>query len=81
MPTDLRLATLQPLAPTVIPAQAGIQWFRQDISACRQAEMTTQCVVIAARAGKSRNSSKHPGSALLGDLFQTCLRQASRNDD
>ena len=28
----------------VIPAQAGIQWFRQPMPACKRAGMTTQCV-------------------------------------
>ena len=52
--------------PPVIPAKAGIQWFRQDIPACLQAGITTPCAVTAAQTGKSPSSSTQPGSALPG---------------
>ena len=68
-------------APAVIPAKAGIQWGIQDISACKQAGMTTQGVVTTLRTGKGRSAYKHPGSAFpgfLGGLFQTPLYHLGR---
>ena len=76
MTTKKARAGCHPDSPFVIPAQAGIQWFRPDIPACLQAGMTIQGVVIAAQTGKSRSAYKQPGSALpgfLGGLFPTPL--------
>ena len=47
------------------PAQAGIQWFRPSIPACKQAGMTTLTRWVA-RIWESRSACKHPAGAFPG---------------